>query len=35
MGDKVVSDVEKVLRGEIPEGVINPEVLEGRPWKKI
>jgi len=33
MGDKVVSDVEKVLRGEIPEGVINPEVLEGRPWK--
>ncbi|GAB6118264.1 D-isomer specific 2-hydroxyacid dehydrogenase family protein [Thermoanaerobacter brockii subsp. lactiethylicus] len=33
MGDKVVSDVEKVLRGEIPDGVINKEVLEGESWK--
>ncbi|MEN2984949.1 MAG: D-isomer specific 2-hydroxyacid dehydrogenase family protein [Dictyoglomaceae bacterium] len=33
MGDKVVSDVERVLRGEIPEEVINKEVLEGEPWK--
>jgi D-3-phosphoglycerate dehydrogenase len=35
MGEKVVSDVEKVLRGEIPEEVINNEVLEREPWKKI
>ena len=35
MGDKVVSDVEKVLKGEIPDGVINKEVLEGKKWKKI
>ncbi|SHE71790.1 Lactate dehydrogenase [Thermoanaerobacter uzonensis DSM 18761] len=34
MGDKVVSDVEKVLRGEIPDGVINKEVLEGELWRK-
>jgi len=34
MGDKVVSDVEKVLRGEIPDGVINKEVLEGESWRK-
>ncbi|MCD6220131.1 hydroxyacid dehydrogenase [Candidatus Calescamantes bacterium] len=27
MGDKVVEDVEKVSRGKIPEGVVNPEVL--------
>ncbi|TDT51299.1 D-isomer specific 2-hydroxyacid dehydrogenase family protein [Fonticella tunisiensis] len=27
MGDKVVDDVEKVLRGEIPEAVINTDVL--------
>ncbi|SDF21350.1 Lactate dehydrogenase [Thermoanaerobacter thermohydrosulfuricus] len=33
MGDKVVSDVEKVLRGEIPDGVINKEVLERESWK--
>jgi phosphoglycerate dehydrogenase-like enzyme len=30
MGDKVVTDVERVLRGEIPDAVINTEVLEGR-----
>jgi lactate dehydrogenase-like 2-hydroxyacid dehydrogenase len=35
MGDKVVSDAEKVLRGEIPDGVVNKEVLEGERWKKI
>ncbi|MGB9678431.1 MAG: D-isomer specific 2-hydroxyacid dehydrogenase family protein [Thermoanaerobacteraceae bacterium] len=35
MGDKVVSDVEKVLKGEIPDGVVNKEVLEGEKWKKI
>lgn len=28
MGDKVVEDVERVLKGERPEGLINPEVLE-------
>ncbi|PMQ01506.1 MAG: hydroxyacid dehydrogenase [Dictyoglomus sp. NZ13-RE01] len=28
MGDKVVSDVEMVLRGEIPSEVINKEVIE-------
>ena len=28
MGDKVVSDVEKIATGEIPGEVINPEVLE-------
>ncbi len=33
MGDKVVSDVEKVLKGEIPDEVINKEVLEGKRWK--
>ncbi|MGB9856781.1 MAG: D-isomer specific 2-hydroxyacid dehydrogenase family protein [Dictyoglomaceae bacterium] len=33
MGDKVVSDVEKILRGEIPEEILNKEVLEGRTWK--
>ncbi|WP_322799287.1 D-isomer specific 2-hydroxyacid dehydrogenase family protein [Thermoflexus sp.] len=27
MGAKVISDVERVLRGEIPEEVVNPEVL--------
>lgn len=27
MGEKVVSDVERVLRGEPPEEVVNPEVL--------
>ncbi len=27
MGEKVISDVERVLRGEIPEEVVNPEVL--------
>jgi phosphoglycerate dehydrogenase-like enzyme len=27
MGDKVVDDVEKVVRGEKPEGVVNTEVL--------
>lgn len=35
MGDKVVSDVEKVLQGEIPNGVVNKKVLEGERWKKI
>lgn len=33
MGDKVVSDIEKVLRGEIPDEVINKEVLEEGLWK--
>jgi phosphoglycerate dehydrogenase-like enzyme len=33
MGDKVVSDVEKILRGEIPDEILNKEVLEGRTWK--
>lgn len=28
MGDKVVSDVEKVLKGEIPDEVVNKEVLK-------
>lgn len=28
MGDKVVEDVERVLKGERPEGLINPEVIE-------
>jgi len=27
MGEKVIADVERVLRGEIPEEVVNPEVL--------
>lgn len=27
MGDKVVSDVERVVRGEVPEEVVNPEVI--------
>lgn len=30
MGDKVVDDVEKVLRKESPEGVINTEVLQDK-----
>jgi len=28
MGHKVVEDVEKVSQGQIPEGVVNPEVLQ-------
>lgn len=28
MGNKVDTDVERVLRGERPDGIINPEVLE-------
>jgi phosphoglycerate dehydrogenase-like enzyme len=28
MGDKVVTDVERVLRGETPDTVINTEVLK-------
>jgi phosphoglycerate dehydrogenase-like enzyme len=28
MGDKVVDDVEKVLRGEKPDNVINSELLK-------
>ncbi|WP_448595223.1 D-isomer specific 2-hydroxyacid dehydrogenase family protein [Thermoflexus hugenholtzii] len=35
MGEKVVSDVERVLRGEIPEEVVNPEVLpHARAWRR-
>lgn len=30
MGDKVVSDVERTLKGEIPDEVINTEVIRGR-----
>lgn len=30
MGNKVVTDVERVLKGEIPEEVINTEVLKNR-----
>ncbi len=30
MGDKVVTDVERVLRGEAPDNVINAEVLKAR-----
>ncbi len=35
MGEKVISDVERVLRGEIPEEVVNPEVLpHARAWRR-
>lgn len=35
MGEKVVADVERVLRGEIPEDVVNPEVLpHARAWRR-
>ncbi len=27
MGEKVISDVERVLRGEVPDDVVNPEVI--------
>jgi phosphoglycerate dehydrogenase-like enzyme len=32
MGEKVVCDVERVAKGEIPEEVINEEVLGGK-WR--
>lgn len=35
MGDKVIADVERVLRGEVPEEVVNPEVLpHARAWRR-
>ncbi|TYT24098.1 hydroxyacid dehydrogenase [Dictyoglomus thermophilum] len=34
MGDKVVADVERVVNQEIPEEIINKEVLERLPWIK-
>lgn len=34
MGEKVVSDVEKVVSKEVPDEVINKEVLERLPWLK-
>ncbi|MGC9004458.1 MAG: D-isomer specific 2-hydroxyacid dehydrogenase family protein [bacterium] len=33
MGEKVVSDVERIARGEIPTEIINKEVLEGGKWR--
>jgi D-3-phosphoglycerate dehydrogenase len=35
MGDKVVSDVEKIVNKEIPDEIVNRDVLEKLPWKKI
>ncbi|MGC8977304.1 MAG: D-isomer specific 2-hydroxyacid dehydrogenase family protein [Candidatus Ratteibacteria bacterium] len=33
MGEKVVSDVERIASGEIPDEIINKKVLEVRKWK--
>jgi D-3-phosphoglycerate dehydrogenase len=35
MGDKVVSDVEKIVNKEIPDEIVNRDVLEKLPWRKI
>lgn len=35
MGDKVATDVEKTLKGEAPDAVINTEVLKVRQCEKI
>lgn len=32
MGEKVINDIEKIIKGERPEGVVNPEVWEGSVW---
>ncbi|MFN3699493.1 MAG: hydroxyacid dehydrogenase, partial [Dictyoglomus sp.] len=34
MGEKVVSDVEKVANRELPEEIINKEVVERLSWLK-